>query len=153
MITDKKSPYRMITDEQLAVLRAREDTVFNERTKKSKEAFDKAHENLLNGVPMPWMGDWGTEHPIFLEKAQGNKCIDIDGNEYADFCLGDTGAMFGHSPKATAKKVAEQVEKGITTMMPTLDALEIGKRTGKTLWIADLAGSNDCDRSKSLHNS
>ena len=68
MITDKKSPYRMITDEQLAVLRAREDTVFNERTKKSKEAFDKAHENLLNGVPMPWMGDWGTEHPIFLER-------------------------------------------------------------------------------------
>ena len=131
MITDKKSPYRMITDEQLAVLRAREDTVFNERTKKSKEAFDKAHENLLNGVPMPWMGDWGTEHPIFLEKAQGNKCIDIDGNEYADFCLGDTGAMFGHSPKATAKKVAEQVEKGITTMMPTLDALEIGKELEK----------------------
>ena len=131
MITEKKSPYRMITDEQLAVLRAREDTVFNERTKKSKEAFDKAHENLLNGVPMPWMGDWGTEHPIFLEKAQGNKCIDIDGNEYADFCLGDTGAMFGHSPKATAKKVAEQVEKGITTMMPTLDALEIGKELEK----------------------
>ncbi len=131
MITDKKSPYRLVTDEQLAVLRAREDRVFNERTKKSKAAFDKAHENLLNGVPMPWMGDWGTEHPVFLEKAQGDRCYDIDGNEYVDFCLGDTGAMFGHSPEATADKVCQQVRNGITTMMPTLDALEIGKELEK----------------------
>ncbi len=131
MITDKKSPYRIVTDEQLAKLRAKEDELFNSRTKKSKAAFDKAHESLLNGVPMPWMGDWGTEHPIYLEKAQGNKCVDIDGNEYIDFCLGDTGAMFGHSPKATADKVAEQVRNGITTMMPSLDSLEIGKELQK----------------------
>ncbi|MFQ7103332.1 MAG: hypothetical protein ACLRQA_09860, partial [Anaerovoracaceae bacterium] len=106
MITDKKSPYRLVTDQQLAQLRAREDAIFNDRTAKSKAAFEKAHENLLNGVPMPWMGDWGTEHPIFLERAKGDKCWDIDGNEYVDFCLGDTGAMFGHSPDATADTVA-----------------------------------------------
>jgi glutamate-1-semialdehyde 2,1-aminomutase len=57
MITQKKSPYRLITDKQLAGLRAREDDLFHERTRKSKETFDKAQEMLLNGVPMPWMGD------------------------------------------------------------------------------------------------
>lgn len=131
MITDKKSPYRMVTDEQLAVLREREDKLFKERTKKSEEAFKKAQENLLDGVPMPWMGDWGTEYPVFLEKAQGDKCTDIDGNVYVDFCLGDTGAMFGHSPEATVKKIREQAARGITTMLPTLDALEIGKELEK----------------------
>ncbi|MDO4518531.1 MAG: transaminase, partial [Bacillota bacterium] len=131
MITDKKSPYRLVTDEQLAELRSKEDALYESRTKKSREAFEKAHENLLNGVPMPWMGDWGTDYPIFLEKAQGNKCLDIDGNEYIDFCLGDTGAMFGHSPEATANRVAEQVRNGITTMMPSLDSLEIGKELEK----------------------
>lgn len=131
MITDKKSPYRMVTDEQLNKLRERENKRFMERTKKSKAAFDEAHENLLNGVPMPWMGDWGTEHPVFLDRAEGNRCYDIDGNEYIDFCLGDTGAMFGHSPGPTAAKVAEQAKRGITTMMPTLDALEIGKELSK----------------------
>lgn len=131
MITDKKSPYRLITDQQLSKLREREDKIFNDRTKKSKDAFDQAHKNLLNGVPMPWMGDWGTEHPVFLDKAQGNRCFDIDGNEYIDFCLGDTGAMFGHSPAATAERVTEQVRNGITTMMPTLDSLEIGKELSK----------------------
>ncbi len=131
MITNYKSPYRLVTDEQLADLRAREDKIFDERTKKSKEAFEMAHANLLNGVPMPWMGDWGTTHPVFLDYAEGNRCYDIDGNVYIDFCLGDTGAMFGHSPKATAEKVAEQARRGITTMMPTLDALEIGKELEK----------------------
>ena len=131
MITDKKSPYRLVTDEQLAKLRAREDEVFNSRTKKSAEAFAQAHKNLLDGVPMPWMADWGTTHPIFLDRAKDARCYDIDGNEYIDFCLGDTGAMFGHSPDATVKKICEQAGKGITTMMPTLDALEIGKELEK----------------------
>ena len=131
MITDKQTPYRMINDEQLHQLRAREDKLFFERTKKSKEAFDHAQEMLLNGTPTPWMGDWGTQHPIFVSTASGNKLTDIDGNEYIDFCLGDTGAMFGHSPEATAEIVAKQVKQGITFMMPTLDSLEIGKELGK----------------------
>ena len=130
-ITDNKSPYRMVTDEELAKLREREDKLFMERTPKSKEAFEKAHQNLLDGVPMPWMADWGTDHPIFLAKAKDQKCWDIDGNEYIDYCLGDTGAMFGHSPDATAKTIAERGQCGITTMMPTLDALEIGKEMSK----------------------
>ena len=131
MITDKKSPYRLVTEEELARLNERETKTFMERTPKSREAFEKAHENLLDGVPMPWMADWGTDHPIFLEKAKDQKCWDIDGNEYIDFCLGDTGAMFGHSPDATAKTIAEKGQCGITTMMPTLDALEIGKELSK----------------------
>ena len=138
MITDNKTPYRMINDEQLHKLRAREDELFFKRTKKSKEAFDKAQKMLLNGTPTPWMGDWGTQHPIFVDKAVGNKLTDIDGNKYIDFCLGDTGAMFGHSPEATAEIVAKQVREGITFMMPTLDSLEIGleleKRFGLPLW-------------------
>jgi glutamate-1-semialdehyde 2,1-aminomutase len=131
MITDLKSPYRIVSDETLTKLRAREDETFHNKTKKSKEAFEKAHENLLNGVPMPWMGDWGTDHPIFLASAKDNKLVDIDGNEYVDFCLGDTGAMFGHSPDATVAAIREQADKGITAMMPTLDSLEIGKEMGK----------------------
>ena len=75
MITDYKSPYRLVTDEQLAELRAREDKIFEQRTEKSKEAFEKAHANLLNGVPMPWMGDWGTSHPVFLDYAEDRKSV------------------------------------------------------------------------------
>jgi len=131
MITDKKTPYRLVSDRRLAELRSRENSLFQERTHKSRQLFQEAQEMLLNGVPMPWMGDWGTSHPIFVDHASGNRLTDIDGNEYIDFCLGDTGAMFGHSPEATAGAVSRQVRRGITTMMPSPDALEIGKELGK----------------------
>ena len=71
-------------------------------------------------------------------RASGNRITDIDGNTYIDFCLGDTGAMFGHSPEATAEAVCRQVRRGITTMLPTEDALWIGRelarRFGLPFW-------------------
>ncbi len=138
MITDMKSGYRLVSDQQLADLRAREDELYRQRTPKSRETFERAQAMLLNGVPMPWMGDWGTSHPLFVESAAGNRITDIDGNTYIDFCLGDTGAMFGHSPEATAEAVSRQVRRGITTMLPTEDALWIGRnlaeRFGLPFW-------------------
>lgn len=138
MITDMKSSYRGVTDEQLAVLRAREDDLYLRRTPKSRATFASAQEMLLNGVPMPWMGDWGTSHPLFVDSASGNRITDIDGNCYIDFCLGDTGAMFGHSPEPTVEAVSRQVRRGITTMLPTEDSLWIGRdlarRFGLPFW-------------------
>ncbi|MFZ4855192.1 MAG: transaminase [Desulfuromonadaceae bacterium] len=131
MITDMKSSYRVVSDEKLASLKVRENELFQQRTQKSKSTFTRAQEMLLNGVPMPWMGDWGTTHPVFIERAAGNRITDIDTNEYLDFCLGDTGAMFGHSPEPTAEAVANQVRNGITAMLPTERSLEIGTELGR----------------------
>jgi len=138
MITAMKSGYRVVSDEKLAALRERENALYLQRTPKSAETFARAQAMLLNGVPMPWMGDWGTSHPIYIERAAGNRVVDIDRNEYLDFCLGDTGAMFGHSPEPTAAAVAEQVRNGITTMLPSESSLwigsELGRRFGLPFW-------------------
>ncbi len=47
---------------------------------------------------MTWMNKWAGSFPPCLQKAKGNKITDIDGQQYIDFALGDTGAMTGHSP-------------------------------------------------------
>ena len=123
-------PQRMVSDHQLETLMRRETAHYETRTPRSKAVFEEARASLLNGVPMPWMGDWGTAYPLFMDRAAGNRIVDVDGNEYLDFCLGDTGAMFGHSPEATVGAVIAQVQRGITTMMPTEDALWVGKTLG-----------------------
>ncbi len=132
------SSCRVITDQKLAELRDREIALYESRTIKSGQLFKEAQAMLLNGVPMPWMGDWGTRYPMFVERASGNRVIDVDGNEYIDFCLGDTGAMFGHSPEPTVLAVIEQVRRGITTMLPSEDALAVGRdlaaRFGVPYW-------------------
>lgn len=79
------------------------------------------------GVPMHWMRDWPMPFPMLVERAEGATLVDIDGNRLADFCLGDTGAMFGHSPPAVAQAVAAQAAHGLTTMLPGTDAVAVGR--------------------------
>ena len=132
------SPDNVVTDQQLKNLMKREIDLFRERTPKSSVMFSEAREVMLNGVPMPWMSDWSSPYPIYVASACGAGITDIDGNFYVDFCLGDTGAMFGHSPPQTAAAVSEQVSKGITTMLPSPDATwvagELGNRFGLPYW-------------------
>ncbi|MGI9246336.1 MAG: aspartate aminotransferase family protein [Steroidobacteraceae bacterium] len=82
---------------------------------------------FYDGVPMHWMRDWSMPFPFVVESARGSTLRDVDGHEYADFCLGDTGAMFGHSPPAVAAAIARQSGQGLTCMLPTEDALAVGR--------------------------
>ena len=103
--------------EQLAGLIARERESFERDHTRSRELHAGARRSLLAGVPMSWMAMWAGGFPLYLERAHGATIVDVDGHEYADFCLGDTGAMAGHSPEPTMRAIA-QIE-GITTMLPT----------------------------------
>jgi glutamate-1-semialdehyde 2,1-aminomutase len=82
---------------------------------------------FYQGVPMHWMRDWSMPYPFLVESALGAVLRDVDGNEYADFCLGDTGSMFGHSPAPVAEAIARQAGRGLTYMLPTEDAIEVGR--------------------------
>jgi len=81
----------------------------------------------LQGVPMHWMRDWGTPFPLVLREAHGARVTDVDGRDYLDFCLGDSGAMFGHSPPAVARALAAQSARGLTAMLVDERAAEIGE--------------------------
>jgi glutamate-1-semialdehyde 2,1-aminomutase len=98
----------------------------------------KTREHFLYGVPMHWMADWPTPEPLFIDSARGVTLTDVDGHEYIDFCLGDTGAMFGHSPPAVAAAIARQAARGMTVMLPTEDAAfvgeELSRRFGLPFW-------------------
>jgi glutamate-1-semialdehyde 2,1-aminomutase len=94
---------------------------------RSRALAARGDAHWLAGVPMHWMSDWGTPFPMYLAAAQGASLQDVDGNEYADFCLGDTGAMFGHSPAAVTAALAAQAQRGLTTMLPGEDAAVAGE--------------------------
>jgi glutamate-1-semialdehyde 2,1-aminomutase len=93
---------------------------------------------FYDGVPMHWMRDWSMPFPFLVESAQGSQLRDIDGNEYADFCLGDTGSMFGHSSAPVAAAITRQATQGLTYMLPTEDAVVVGgllsRRFGLPHW-------------------
>jgi glutamate-1-semialdehyde 2,1-aminomutase len=87
---------------------------------------------------MSWMAKWPGKYPLFVASAQGAHFVDVDGNEFIDLCLGDTGSMTGHSPAPTVAAITSQLAKGMTAMLPTDDAVavstELERRFGLPLW-------------------
>ena len=75
---------------------ARERQRFVELHPRSAGLAESGRRHLLAGVPMPWMTRWPGAFPVHVEVASGARFVDVDGIEYVDFCLGDTGAMTGH---------------------------------------------------------
>jgi glutamate-1-semialdehyde 2,1-aminomutase len=129
---------KAIDRSRLQSLMQREQKKFVDEHPKSKALFDRARKSLLAGVPMNWMVKWAGAFPPFVREAQGAEFFDVDGLRYIDFCLGDTGAMTGHSPSATVKAAEEQIRRGITLMLPSEDAIivaeELQKRFGLPYW-------------------
>jgi glutamate-1-semialdehyde 2,1-aminomutase len=115
-----------------------EELLFHQSHPESFRLYQRARQSMQGGVPMLWMIRWAGTFPIFVKEGKGARFIDVDGNEYIDFCLGDTGAMSGHSPDKTIEGVINQVKKGITFMLPTEDVIWVGeelqRRFGLPFW-------------------
>jgi glutamate-1-semialdehyde aminotransferase len=119
-------------------------------THPQSRALHESADALLGGVPMSWMNAWPGGHPIHVAHAQGARVVDADGHEYLDVCLGDTGAMAGHGPPATLEAIAVQGTRGLTTMLPSADAIwvgdELAQRFGLPRWQFTLSAT-DANRS------
>jgi glutamate-1-semialdehyde 2,1-aminomutase len=120
-----------INRDRLQSLMQSEQQKFIAERPKSKALFERARKSLLGGVPMNWMVKWAGAFPPFVREAHGAEFVDVDGHRYFDLCLGDTGAMTGHSPAATVSAVQKQLERGITLMLPSEDSVWVGEELQK----------------------
>jgi len=124
--------------ERLSSLMRAEIARFEQERPRSRELFDKATHRMPDGVPMLWMAKWPGPWPVYVDYAQGAHFTCVDGIDHVDLCLGDTGAMVGHSPKPTVDALSAQLAKGITTMLPTEDAEiaagMLAERFGVPMW-------------------
>ena len=127
-----------MTPDRIAELSRLETERFVALHPRSAELAVAGGTGLLGGVPVNWMRRWPGPFSVFVASASGATVTDVDGIVDDDFCLGDTGAMCGHSPLATVTAVAGQLSKGITTMLPTAQAHSVGRqlteRFGLPVW-------------------
>jgi glutamate-1-semialdehyde 2,1-aminomutase len=117
---------------RLNAILARERARFVKSRPKSRAALAADAGAWLDRVPMHWMKDWPMPFPLVVDHAQCAQITDIDGYGIDDFCLGDTGSMFGHSPKPVAKAIRRQAKRGLTYMLPTEAAMEAGRLLSET---------------------
>lgn len=130
----------------LDTLLAQERTRFVHTHPLSMALAQAAEAHFLFGVPLHWMRDWPSPATLFVQQAQGTALTCADGLTYRDFCLGDTGAMFGHSPAPVAQAITQQAAQGLTCMLPSTLAPRVGRllqeRFGLPLWQMTLTASD-----------
>jgi glutamate-1-semialdehyde 2,1-aminomutase len=135
-----------IERQRVTDLLAREKSRFVSSHSRSKRLAEESAPHFLAGVQMPWLVEWESPFTVFVEKAFGAHITDVDGNEYVDLCLGDTGAMFGHSPQVLVQAVTEAAGNGLTYMLPTEDgiriAAELERRIGLPRWSFTLTATD-----------
>lgn len=140
------TPVGQIDRSRLTSLLERELATFVEAHPRSKELHARSKASLFGGVPMPWMMLWAGGFPIYGAEADGARITDVDGHTYVDLCLGDTGAMPGHSPAPVREAIVKQLDSGITTMLPSENAAwvgeELGRRFGLERWMFTLTATD-----------
>ncbi|MBW1915569.1 MAG: glutamate-1-semialdehyde 2,1-aminomutase [Deltaproteobacteria bacterium] len=87
--------------------------------KKSIELFNKAIQILPGGVNSPvraFRSVGGT--PIFMQKGKGAKVIDVDGNEYIDYCMSWGPLILGHADDDVVRSIQDAAEHGTSFGTP-----------------------------------
>ncbi|MBW0172472.1 MAG: aminotransferase class III-fold pyridoxal phosphate-dependent enzyme [Hydrogenophaga sp.] len=134
------------SSDRIAALQQAERERFMATHPASLALADAAQAHYLFGVPLHWMRDWPSPATLFVNEAQGVTLQCADGLRYTDFCLGDTGAMFGHSPEPLAQAIAQQAARGLTCMLPAANTLAVGESLarvfGLPMWQMALTASD-----------
>ena len=136
MTADHTAPYPTaiagIRPDYLQAFQAQERAAFVAARPRAQAAHETGSAAWLDRVPMHWMRDWPSPFPIVVEQARDATLVDIDGHGLDDFCLGDTGSMFGHAPEAVARAIRDQAARGLTYMLPSEAAQRAGALMSET---------------------
>lgn len=134
---------REITREKIAKLSDRESSKLDARTPRSREMYERASRHLAGGVASSYQlrDPW----PIYLERGEGPRVWDVDGNRMWDFHNGFGSMIQGHANPLIGQAVRERYERGTHFAAPTEDAIVVGddlaRRWGLPKWRYTNSGS------------
>jgi len=106
---------------------------------KSQQLFEEAKKYIPGGVnsPVRAFGSVGMS-PVFVDRAEGARIIDVDGNEYIDFICSWGPLILGHSNKEIMEGFQEIAERGTSYGLPTAIEIEMAKLIVETYKSVDM---------------
>src|ERR1700731_2913574 len=86
------------------------DDVFSKRFARSADFFARSRNTIAGGITHDSRNF--APFPIYIERAEGARKWDVDGNELVDHWMGHGSLLLGHSHPLVTAAVAEQIQKG-----------------------------------------
>jgi len=126
----------VIDPTRVAELTESEQAKFRERTHASAERYERALKVMPGGVPSSFQQNdpW----PTYIERGEGARVWDVDGNEYVDFHNGFGVMCIGHANPKVGAAVKARVDLGTHFAAPTdgsiVVAEELQRRFGLPQW-------------------
>ncbi|MGV1047617.1 MAG: aspartate aminotransferase family protein [Solirubrobacterales bacterium] len=121
---------------RIAALTEGQEEAFRNRTGASAETFKRALTVMPNGVPSSFQQNdpW----PVYLDRGQGSRVWDVDGNEYVDFHNGFGVMCIGHANPEVGAAVKARIDEGTHFAAPTDSSIavatELHRRFGLPQW-------------------
>jgi glutamate-1-semialdehyde 2,1-aminomutase len=125
-----------IDRDRVAALTERQRAIHRERTAESGRTYERAAAVMPGGVPSAFQT--GDPWPIYLDRGEGARVWDVDGNEYVDFHNGFGVMCVGHANPMIASAVRAQMDRGTHFAAPTEGSItvanELRRRWGLPHW-------------------
>ena len=103
---------------------------------RSEKLFEEAKKLMPGGVNSPVRAF--QPYPFFTKRGQGSRIIDVDGNEYIDYCLGFGPLILGHAYPKIVEAVKAQLELGSLYGTPTEQEVDLARLISKTVPSAEM---------------
>ena len=104
---------------------AREEATLEPKHRASIEYRQTAEKHVAGGVASSWQDS--PPHAIYVDRGQGNRLFDIDGNEYIDFHLGYGAMVVGHAHPKIVEAIEKAARRGTHFAQPTRDLHVVGE--------------------------
>ncbi|HWO15634.1 MAG TPA: aspartate aminotransferase family protein [Solirubrobacterales bacterium] len=132
-----------IDRKRIAALTEAQQEQFRNRTGASAKTFERAVKSMPNGVPSSFQSNdpW----PVYVERGQGSRVWDVDGNEYVDFHNGFGVMCIGHANPTVGAAVKARIDEGTHFAAPTDGSIavaeELQRRFGLPQWRFNNSGT------------
>lgn len=107
-------------------------------TNKSKLLFEEGRHKLVGGVASSLHKAEWEDYPIYIERANGSRIYDVDGNEYIDYMGGYGPMILGYCPEAVDRAVIDQISRGTQFAAPFEKLNELSSKLTQILPCAEM---------------
>lgn len=121
--TDNASDLRLST--RAEALAETETATLVDRTRASEDWYERALRSMPMGVPSSFQA--GDPYPIYLDRGEGVKVWDVDGNEYLDFHGGFGVGVCGHAHPKIVEAIDRAARTGTHFAAPTPTTVELAE--------------------------
>ena len=111
-------------------------TAYIKKTGRSKEAYERAVTLLPGGASAS--GRTFKPHPLYMNRATGNRIYDLDNNEYIDYLMGYGSLLLGHRHPDVLEAVQKQINRGFTYGTPTEPEIDLAEKISNAIPCAEM---------------